>query len=63
MVDKIETIDLNSPTKNINTASLPGIELLMNDKKLDKSRPSTPINGEVNIADLNKLESELNELS
>ena len=63
MVDKIETIDLNSPNKNINTSSLPGIELLMNDKKLDKSRPSTPVNGEVNIADLNKLESELNELS
>ena len=63
MVDKIETIDLNSPNKNINTGSLPGIELLMNEKKLDKSRPSTPVNGEVNIADLNKLESELNELS
>ena len=61
----IQTIDLNSKsTPPVKVDSLPGIELLMNEKKLEKSRPNSPSsNNAIKIDDLNKLESELNDLS
>jgi hypothetical protein len=59
----IETIDLdsnsmgNQPSVNFG----PGIELLMNDKK--KEGMTSNANSEINLSDLNELESELNGLT
>lgn len=75
MSDSIQVIDINDSSKNMETIKLssdsrpdtpksvnfgPGIEMLMNEKK--KGGSSTP-KSDINIDDLEKLESELNDLS
>ena len=63
-MSSIQTIDLNSnKTQDIKVDSLPGIELLMNEKKLDKSRSNSPAPSAIKLDDLNKLESDLNDLA
>jgi hypothetical protein len=51
-----ESISMNEP-KSVNFG--PGIDMLMNDKKKSNSGPSS----DINLDDLNKLESELHDLS
>jgi len=75
MADTIQVIDINNSSNNTHTIKLsdrshsdtpksvnfgPGIEMLMNEKK--KNGPSTP-KSDINISDLDNLESELNNLS
>jgi hypothetical protein len=74
MADTIQVIDINNTASNTETIKLsgsrpdtpksvnfgPGIEMLMNEKK--KGGSSTP-KSDINISDLDKLESELNDLS
>ena len=74
MAETIQVIDINKSSGNTQTIKLndsrsdtpksvnfgPGIEMLMNEKK--KNGSSTP-KSDINISDLDKLESELNDLS
>ena len=63
-MSSIQTIDLNSnKNQDIKVDSLPGVELLMNEKKLDKSRSNSPAPNTIKLDDLNKLESDLNDLA
>ena len=65
----IETVDLNisnsEPTISLDRPSVnfgPGIELLMNDKKKGSSRAGSPAS-DINLADLQSLEDDLNNLA
>ena len=74
MAETIQVIDINKSSDNTQTIKLndsrpdtpksvnfgPGIEMLMNEKK--KNGSGTP-KSDINISDLDKLESELNDLS
>ena len=53
-----EPISLDKPSVNFG----PGIELLMNDKKKNSSRANSP-SSDINLADLQDLEDDLNNLS
>jgi hypothetical protein len=57
-LDGLEEIKLNfDPIDTPSTPTLPGVELLMNNKKKDKEP------GEIKLSDLDKLENELNSLT
>ena len=65
----IETVDLNlsnsEPSISLDRPSVnfgPGIELLMNDKKKTSSRAGSP-SSDINLADLQSLEDDLNHLA
>ena len=61
----IETVDLNNESISLDKPSVnfgPGIELLMNDKKKTPSRANSP-SSDINLADLQDLENDLNYLS
>ena len=61
----IETVDLNNEPISLDKPSVnfgPGIELLMNDKKKTSSRANSP-SSDINLADLQDLENDLNDLS
>ena len=58
-IDGISVIDINSETNKSSVNFGGGLELLMNEKKKDNKKT----NNDINLDDLNKLESELNDLS